>query len=69
MCQLPPPPLTIRPQMIEKKNKLTFPVVKAKINSIIHNHQGPFGVALSIIAWLPVAHQGNHMLLEELLHF
>lgn len=49
--------------------KPTFPVIKAEVNSVIHDHQGPFSVALGIIAWLPVAHQGNCMLPEELLHF
>lgn len=47
----------------------TFPVVKAEVNSIVDDHKGSFGVTLGIIAGLPVAHQGNHVLSEEILHF
>ena len=46
----------------------TLPVVEAEVHSVVDHHQRPLGVALGIVALLPVSHQRKRRLPEEVLN-
>lgn len=48
---------------------LTDSVVEAEVNAVIHDHQGSFGVAFSVVAGFSVSNQRNGVSFEELLNF